>query len=679
MSLHDDLRSKGERDKILLEKAQAAVHQWPPQYHLRTDGFFADIMTKDGTPRQVRLCEPFLLLGELSSTSSGDTGILITFKTSRGQEKTMLVPMSEIHGTGLGKFLAIAGMRCDPGKIAMDKLKSFFATAKPRRIITSVTNAGWHEVGGRWIYLRPNNQVFGTAPTTDSGRLPTVMLQRGNSIDLPASEVVNYGSSGTLEEWQQHVAKPAIGNSRLAFMQAAAFAGAIMRLAGIAAGGVHLFGGTSSGKTISMIASASVWGRPVDETATKAGGLIKSWNTTPTSLETLATENNDSVTLLDEIAELNARDLKLAIYSLGNGAGKRRSTPTAGTRDTYKWSTFPVSTGEVPVAEMLEEDGQSVPGGVEVRLLNLPADAGHGLGVLDHHTGASGPGEFLDRLRQDAARFYGVAGPCFLEKLAAALNIGEEGPALLRDWAQDSLAVFIRQALGDRKLSSQVMRSAATFALVAAAGEIAIRMKILPWPEGEATRAATACLNAWLGDREQLGDAAASSDDNRSIASIRLAIAMWGESRFHRTYGKDYGKETGFKADTPTGDEEVESAAKSDDDDGDVVSTGSSDNHGPRWGYSRDKAITDANAKPVLGSDGKPTYRTERQYLIFPAVWRQQFKISVSRKTLIALMIKKGYLDAATDPNRKDGTRIAKVDGKAQRFIILNQSIMNDD
>jgi putative DNA primase/helicase len=44
-------------------------------------------------------------------------------------------------------------------------------------------------------------------------------------------------SAGTLEEWQQHVAKYAPGNSRLAFSISAAFAAPMMRTVDAESGG----------------------------------------------------------------------------------------------------------------------------------------------------------------------------------------------------------------------------------------------------------------------------------------------------------------------------------------------------------------------------------------------------------------------------------------------------------
>ena len=44
-----------------------------------------------------------------------------------------------------------------------------------------------------------------------------------------------------------------------------------------------------------------------------------------------------------------------------------------------------------------------------------------------------------------------------------------------------------------------MQRAAKRFGLIAAAGELAIALEILPWEEGTALKAATACFEAWIG------------------------------------------------------------------------------------------------------------------------------------------------------------------------------------
>ena len=67
------------------------------------------------------------------------------------------------------------------------------------------------------------------------------------------------------------------------------------------------------------------------------------------------------------------------------------------------------------------------------------------------------------------------------------------------------------------------------FGLVAAAGEIATRIGILPWPEGVATRAAATCFAAWRANRD---GGHGSSEEAQGIFMVRKFLEQYGDSRF---------------------------------------------------------------------------------------------------------------------------------------------------
>ncbi|AWN40691.1 hypothetical protein [Methylobacterium durans] len=66
------------------------------------------------------------------------------------------------------------------------------------------------------------------------------------------------------------------------------------------------------------------------------------------------------------------------------------------------------------------------------------------------------------------------------------------------------------------------------FALIAAAGEMAREKLGLPWPKGEAVRAATVCFNGWCAARGGHG----SGEVLAALQAIRSAIQRHGEARF---------------------------------------------------------------------------------------------------------------------------------------------------
>jgi len=67
-------------------------------------------------------------------------------------------------------------------------------------------------------------------------------------------------------------------------------------------------------------------------------------------------------------------------------------------------------------------------------------------------------------------------------------------------------------------------------ALIAAAGELAIELKILPWPLGTAIEDVRKCFDAWRAARGD--DDAIGHDDARAIEQVRLFLERYGPSKF---------------------------------------------------------------------------------------------------------------------------------------------------
>lgn len=93
-----------------------------------------------------------------------------------------------------------------------------------------------------------------------------------------------------------------------------------------------------------------------------------------------------------------------------------------------------------------------------------------------------------ERLKAGALRYHGKAARAFLASLAAARA---EDESTLRRTIGAVVAAFLAARVPDGA-DGQVQRVAKRFALTAAAGELARAFGVLPWQEGEATRAAGA-------------------------------------------------------------------------------------------------------------------------------------------------------------------------------------------
>ena len=78
-------------------------------------------------------------------------------------------------------------------------------------------------------------------------------------------------------------------------------------------------------------------------------------------------------------------------YLLGNQRGKARMRRDATARDQRStWRMLFLSTGELGLAARLAEGGRRMMAGQPVRVIEIPADAGAGLGIFEHLNGFAG-------------------------------------------------------------------------------------------------------------------------------------------------------------------------------------------------------------------------------------------------------------------------------------------------
>src|SRR5207249_3789011 len=135
------------------------------------------------------------------------------------------------------------------------------------------------------------------------------------------------------------------GNSRLVFAVSCAFAAPLLFGSESDSGGFHLYGPSSIGKSTALVVAGSVWG------GGGKNGYVESWRTTANGLEAYAEAHNDCLAVLDEIAQVDAREAADCLYMLANGMGKGRMTKTIGARRRLTWSTLVLSSGEITLSQ----------------------------------------------------------------------------------------------------------------------------------------------------------------------------------------------------------------------------------------------------------------------------------------------------------------------------------------
>ena len=450
--------------------------------------------------RPVWLCTRLVVTARTRADDANGWGFLLEFADPDGNPKSWAMPSAMLSGEGsewAGR-LRDMGLQVAPGTRARNLLAQCIDTRRVPDRVTCTDRVGWHGP----VYVLPSACIASDAVAADGRRY--VFQSEAGMEDT-------FRRHGTLADWQASVAALAVGNSRFGFTIACALAGPMLRLAGLESGGFHLRGDSSMGKTVALRVASSVWGRPT---------YMQRWRTTSNALEATAVQHCDATLILDEFGQLEPREAGSVAYLLANEQEKGRSTARGFARKKRTWRLLFLSSGEVTLADQMAEAGQRTRAGMEVRMVDIPMDAGAGMGGIEALHSFDGAGELAEAVTAAAARHYGTAGRAWLEW---ACDHHGELPALLLDLIERYRAALVPEAA-----SEQVRRIGSRFALVAAAGELATKAGITGWPEGEALQAVRQCFNAWLGARGHLDN----GEDAAMLRQVRSFLELNGEGRF---------------------------------------------------------------------------------------------------------------------------------------------------
>ena len=130
-------------------------------------------------------------------------------------------------------------------------------------------------------------------------------------------------SRGTLEQWQQHVARRAMHSTRLMLVLAAAFAAPLVRISGLQNFGINIFGRSKVGKTTALLVGASAIGIGTERD-------LPNWNSTNNAFLETARGFNDLMVPANEVGLLagKRRDaygpIRERIYIFSEGRDRAR-------------------------------------------------------------------------------------------------------------------------------------------------------------------------------------------------------------------------------------------------------------------------------------------------------------------------------------------------------------------
>jgi uncharacterized protein (DUF927 family) len=342
-------------------------------------------------------------------------------------------------------------------------------------------------------------------------------------LSMPEADRAMFGTSGTSAEWREEVGRRCCGNTRLLFAASCGFAAPLLHLLGEDGGGFNLVGQSSLGKSTALNVAASVCG---GAPGAGAHGYVRPWRATANGLESIAVLHSDGLLPLDEMGQADPREIGETAYMLANGSGKIRAGRSGQARVAVRFRTLFLSSGEIGLARMNAEAGRSTKAGQEVRLVDIPADAGCGLGLFEELHDATTADAFTREIKAATSRCYGTALREYLKELMRMMRAES---VLFTERLRGQIAAMVDAWLAVTPAAGgQVRRVAGRFALVGVAGDLATQAGLTAWPQHAASEAASVCFRAWVADRGTVG----AREDAQAAIQLRDFVLGAASARF---------------------------------------------------------------------------------------------------------------------------------------------------
>lgn len=386
---------------------------------------------------------------------------LILAWTPEGTDKERIeaIPLRDI-GEKEGWARMKSGGMLITAKSGLRSLLADHLQRSGNRELWSIANATGWQYGA---YIMPDASII--------GRPERPVLFNGRS-----AAAKGYCVKGTVESWKGTVAKLAYRNPSMMLGIACALSAPLIGLAGADGFGVHLFGGSSAGKTTTANAASSVYGEP--------DALKLTWYSTALGLVNEAAAHNDGFMPLDEIGQGgNRRAVAESAYALFNGVGKIQGAKEGGNRDLKRWRAMAFSTGEIDLESYIRADGGKINAGQLVRLLNVPISK-----ATEFHGYADGKAH-ADAMKDGYQNNFGAIGREWIAYLA---EYREQAVKIVRDSERRWLSLLPPEA------SEQVRRVASRFAILDAA--LRLSSDLTGWDESVSHDALLHSFNAWVSE-----------------------------------------------------------------------------------------------------------------------------------------------------------------------------------
>lgn len=287
------------------------------------------VATTDKHGYEINICRhPIMPIQRLVNIDSGEERLQIAFKKGRAW-RSVIVEKSTIASSSGILQLAASGVMVNSENAKslstyLFEMEDLNYEAIPEQ--KSVGRLGW--VGNH-----------GFSPYVDE-----LVFDGENNFKHVFAAV---GQSGDRQAWVDAMIALRAEKTAGRIVLAASFASAILQPIGLLPFVCHLWGGTETGKSVSLMIAASVWACP------KMGEYITTFNSTSVGMEMMATFLNSLPMCMDELqiqSSAGIRDFDRIIYQLTEGVGRTRGAKTGGLQKVNTWKNCIITNGEHPIS-----------------------------------------------------------------------------------------------------------------------------------------------------------------------------------------------------------------------------------------------------------------------------------------------------------------------------------------
>lgn len=398
-----------------------------PGFGIGEKGLYVECRVgKKGVTQWQWVCSSIEVIACTRYKEGGGWGRMVRFADLDGCMYTKEISMEALLTKSHKCFALLAdwGLRINTKRSIRQSLLDYIQDAPVRERTRLVDKTGWH---GEYFIL-PG------AAVPEEGQV--CLKQEINQSPF-------YQVQGSLEEWQEKVAKRAQESSALMLALASAFTAPLLADMGEITSGFHIIEDETMEKSSILATAASVWGNPA---------FMATWDDLKQHPQHAQQQYNHTLLCVSTLAPSQRKDAHCIA-----------SKQMADTRTAYMLLTSGVSPWNV---------------------------AGTGEESAAYIYDISAKGMEIPYMHSNTHCYYGTASRAFLAKYA------EYGKHRVQSTIEQEKKDFLNRYAEDIT-DPAIQLAAQRFALVAASGELAVKWGILPYAPSQLSKEIAVCFKAW--------------------------------------------------------------------------------------------------------------------------------------------------------------------------------------